>query len=116
MEIYNFSKNVTLASNAVLADHFFPRLVGLLNRSSLNEGEGLILKPCKAVHTWLMRFSIDVLFLAKDGKVIHIIENMSPGKKSPYINKCLQVIELPTGTINFSDTKLGDIIICREVI
>lgn len=115
MEIYNVTKKITLAEKAVMADRFLSRLVGLLNRKTLNKGEGLVLKPCKAVHTWSMRFAIDVAFLDKDDKVIYIIQNMVPGKKSPYFKKSTQVIELPVGTLSSSGTELDDIILCQEV-
>jgi uncharacterized membrane protein (UPF0127 family) len=51
---------------------------GLLGRRSLDGGEGLLLRPASSIHTWFMRFPIDAVFLAQDGTVVRIADNLRP--------------------------------------
>lgn len=57
-----------------VADTFGARLRGLLGRKALADGEGLLLKPLSSVHTWFMRFPIDVVFLDRELKVVKVIQ------------------------------------------
>jgi len=110
MKVINLSKNTVLADEAKMADTFFTRLVGLLNRNSLKKGEALILAPSNCIHSLFMRFTIDVIFLYKTGKVIDALTSFKPFRLSPvYFNASL-TIELPEGVIRFTQTQPGDII------
>ena len=60
MRIHNVTQGTELASAARTARAFWPRLVGLLGHSSLQPGEALVLEPSSSVHTFFMRFTIDV--------------------------------------------------------
>lgn len=114
METYNNTQKTLLAQKTIMADNFLTRLVGLLNKSSLDSNECLILKPCREIHTFFMRFNIDVLFLDKDCKVIFMMENMGPSRKSPRIKEAKMVVEMLAGKIAESGTKIGDEIFFRE--
>ncbi|HOA95621.1 MAG TPA: DUF192 domain-containing protein [Quisquiliibacterium sp.] len=57
---------------------FGARLVGLIGRSSLPRGRGLLLEPCDAIHTMAMRFPIDVVFLDRDGCIVRIDHDVRP--------------------------------------
>jgi len=108
MKIINLSNNLVLADKARVADTFWTRLVGLLNRSSLEKGEALILKPSSSIHSVFMRFSIDVLFLDKKSKVIGLLSVFRPFRFSPVYFGAYLTIELPAGTFQLTPTKLGD--------
>ncbi len=108
MKIINLTNNAVLADRARVADTFWTRLVGLLNRKSLEKGEALILKPCSSIHTFFMRFSIDVLFLDKKGKVIGLFSVFRSFRVSPVYFGVYLAIELPAGTLQLTQTKLGD--------
>jgi len=108
MKIINLSNNIVLADRARAADTFWRRLVGLLNRNSLEKGEALILKPCSSIHTLFMRFSIDVLFLDKNNKVIGLLSVFRPFRFSPVYFGASLAIELPAGTFQHTQTKLGN--------
>ncbi|QGU00104.1 hypothetical protein SYNTR_1510 [Candidatus Syntrophocurvum alkaliphilum] len=108
VKIINATNGHFLAKIAVYADSFFSRLVGLLGKKSLEEGEGLVLKPCNMVHTIGMRFDIDVLFLSEANEILYIINEMKPQKISPLIKKSVLVVELPAGTIQKTNTQIGD--------
>ncbi|MDD5477956.1 MAG: DUF192 domain-containing protein [Candidatus Omnitrophica bacterium] len=108
MKIINLSKNAVLADKARMADTFWKRLVGLLNRNSLEKGEALVLKPANSIHTFFMGFPIDVLFLDKNGKVIGLFPVFRPFHiTSVYFGASL-AIELPADTLRLTQTKLAD--------
>lgn len=108
MQIINKSRAVPLASEVIVADRPFSRLKGLLGRDSLNKGEALIIKPCNSIHTFFMRFPIDVLFIDKGNKVIKAVCGIKPFRISGiYIRACF-AIELPSGVILESSTSQGD--------
>ncbi len=72
------------------------RLVGLLNHSSLPEHASLLIEPCKQVHTFFMRFPIDVVFLGRDDRVLKIC-SLFPWRLSPLVWGAHKVLELPLG-------------------
>jgi hypothetical protein len=110
MKVINISKNTTLADKAEVANTFLKRLIGLLNRRCLNKGEALILKPSNSIHSLFMRFTIDAIFLDKAGKAIGVLPSFKPFCISPVYFKASLTIELPEGTLQETQTQLGDII------
>ncbi len=61
-----------------VARSFFARLAGLLGRRALAPDEGLLLAPCSNIHTFFMRFAIDVVFLDSDGLILSIHRDVKP--------------------------------------
>ncbi len=108
MRVANASKGTVLAANAQLAQGFWARLVGLLDRKSLSPGEGLVLVPCSGVHTCFMRFPIDVAFLDRQRRVVKVLPNMRAFRFSPIVRLSALVIELPAGTLERTGTEAGD--------
>ncbi|MGE5672766.1 MAG: DUF192 domain-containing protein [Mycobacterium leprae] len=106
MIIHNRTKGHVLGVEVRPADSFGTRLLGLMFRRSLGPGEGLLIEPCKAIHTHFMRFPIDVLFLDGLGQVLHVIPAMAPWRHSPYIKGANSVLELPAGAAG--ETEVGD--------
>lgn len=105
--VRNKTRDVTLATAADVADSSETRRTGLLKHASLEEGHGLWIVPCEAVHSFWMKFSIDVLYLDKSKKVRKIRHDMKPWKMS----MCLpadSVLELPAGTARRTGTEPGD--------
>lgn len=89
----------------------FKRMKGLLGKKELKKGQALVLKPCNSIHTFFMRFPIDVLFVDKDNRVIEAISKVQPFRLTYiYFNAAL-AIELPTATIQSSSTSKGDSIL-----
>ena len=62
----------------MLADTYLRRLRGLLGRRELPAGEGLLLRPCGSVHSWFLRFPIDVVLLDGDMNVLKVIAPLRP--------------------------------------
>ena len=110
MRIINLKNNTLLADRVKVADTFWGRLIGLLNRKSLEKGGALILKPSCSVHTLFMRFAIDVLFLDKKGKIIAVHSSFKPFRLSPIYFHANLTIEFPANTLKLTDTQKGDYI------
>jgi uncharacterized membrane protein (UPF0127 family) len=110
MRIVNLTRNTLLADEATIAESFSRRLVGLLNRTSLDKGQALVLKPSNSIHSFFMRFTIDVIFLDKSGKVIDVLPSFRPWCLSPVYFTAHLAIELPKDSIRSSQTQPGDII------
>lgn len=108
MQAFNVTQQRTLASVLMVADSFFRSLIGLMGRPGLEAGHGLWIVPCQSVHTFWMRFPIDVVFLDEHRKVIQLVENLRPFRISKHLSKASSVIELPVSTIRTTGTQLGD--------
>ena len=108
MRIINLKNNAVLADRARVADTPLSRLVGLLNRCSLESGEALILTPSPCIHSLFMRFSIDVIFLDKASRVIAALPSFQPFRFSPVYFKARLTIELPENTLKLTQTQVGD--------
>jgi uncharacterized membrane protein (UPF0127 family) len=67
-----------VCERCLVADSPWPRMRGLLGRRGLESGEGLLLRPTGSVHTFFMRFPIDVVFLSRDGEVLKIVSALRP--------------------------------------
>ncbi len=83
------------------------RRQGLLGRDSLPEGSALIIAPSQAIHTFSMRFAIDVAFVSKDGVVLKV-RHAVPARRIAVALRAFAVIELPAGALEASDTRVGD--------
>lgn len=108
MRILNISRGTTVASAAVVADTFWTRMTGLLNRKSLVPGEGLVIKRCCSIHTAFMRFSIDAIFVDRENGVVGCVADLRPFRVSPVYRRASFVVEVPAGIIEASRTTVGD--------
>jgi len=100
-------------TGTVLADHILTafdsasRRTGLLRHASLPAGTGLIIAPSNAVHTFFMRFAIDVAFVAKDGTVLKLRAAVPPWRIAAAL-RGYAVVELPAGTFERTGTRQND--------
>jgi len=108
MRLINQTRNTCLASEVVFAGTPFSRIKGLLGKNSLPDGCGLVIKPCNCIHTFFMRFAIDVLFVDRNNQVVNALDRIGPFRFSKLHWKSQIVVELPTGKINSTQTKRGD--------
>lgn len=83
------------------------RSKGLLGRSGLGEQEGLWIQPTSSIHMWFMRFPIDVIWAAEDGRVIKLVVNIKPWRMS-FCRGAKVALELPVGAIVRSGVQVGD--------
>ena len=112
MLVRNVSRNLVLGRAIRRADRFYLRLLGLMFRRELSEGEGLWIEPCRSVHTHFMRFPIDVLFIDRQGGVLHVIPAMQPWRFSPSFREAAAVLEVAAGAAQ--GTAAGDRILCED--
>lgn len=110
MKVYNSSKNNLIADDVKIAQNFFTRSFGLLLRKSLADNEGLIIKPCCSIHTFFMRFNIDVLFVNKQNQIVALYENVKPWQILPIHLNSFYVIELLSGSISNKNIEKGNLI------
>lgn len=82
---------------------------GLLGKERLEAGEGLLLRPCKGIHTFFMKFPIDAIFLSKENQVVSIVHALPPNRMSNIYLRAVSVLELPAGTLGES-VVVGDTI------
>ena len=83
------------------------RRTGLLKHDTLPEGSALIIAPSQAIHTFFMRFAIDVAFVSKDGLVLKVRHSVPP-QRIAVSWRAFAVIELPAGTLETNDIRPGD--------
>ncbi len=106
--VFNSTQNCLLADRCELARTFLTRLRGLLGRTSLEPGQGLIIYPESSIHMFFMRFPIDVVFLDRSDQVVGLRENLQPNRSLASVRGARYVIELPAECIAQTGTRLGD--------
>ena len=107
MKISNLTRLTELGGRVTVADSGATRRKGLLGRAGLDVGEGLWIVPCEAVHTFNMRFALDLVFVDSKLRVKKIKSNVPPWR----VAACLSahsVLELAAGTIQRTQTQAGD--------
>jgi uncharacterized membrane protein (UPF0127 family) len=92
----------------MLVDSWPGRLRGYLARPEPRPGEGMLLVRCSAVHMFGLEFALDLIFLDKSGLVVETIEDLRPWKRTSRIGDARCVLEVPTGSIRASYTRVGD--------
>ncbi len=108
MRATNVTRNRLVANQVSVADTFLRSVIGLIGRKRLPEGHGLWIPHCGSVHTFWMRFPIDVVFLNNERTVVHLVENMAPFRVSRHLGQARSILELPVKAIQSSRTELGD--------
>jgi uncharacterized membrane protein (UPF0127 family) len=110
MRVANVTKNLLLVKSGrgQIARSRWARLCGLIGRAFLAPGAGLWLPGTKSVHTFGMRFAIDVVFVDADNKITHLIPRIPPFRVSPYVTRAVGALELPSETLRATDTQLDD--------
>ena len=108
MRACNSRTGMELSNNVAIADSLLKRMKGLLGKNTMPTGGSLWIRPCISIHTFLMRFPIDVVFLDKTNRVIATIKNLQPNRITWFYPKAASVLELPTGTVEATGTKVGD--------
>jgi len=83
------------------------RRTGLLKHTSLDDGEAMVIAPTNAVHTWFMKFDIDIAFVARDGRVLKARDTVRPWRMTGALGG-FAVIEMKAGSFAASDTVRGD--------
>jgi uncharacterized membrane protein (UPF0127 family) len=107
---FNRTRHAYLATKLCIAGTHWSRLRGLMGRqaATFRDGQGLWITPSHGVHTFAMRFSIDVVYLDGDKVVIHMEEELTPWRLAPVRMRAASVLELPVNTLKSTRTAVGD--------
>ena len=105
--LVNTRTNKVVARTLLTAFDSASRRKGLLDHASLADGSAMIIAPTSAIHTFAMRFTIDVIFVSKDGRVLKVRSHVKP-RRIAAAWRAFAVVELPAGAIEHSDTRTGD--------
>jgi uncharacterized protein len=106
--VINESKGTSLGRAVRVATSFRDRTVGLLGARSLAEGEGLWIERSPSIHMFFMRFPIDAVFIAADGRVTKVVEHLRPWRVVWWARGARDCLELPAGTAAATGTMVGD--------
>jgi uncharacterized membrane protein (UPF0127 family) len=111
--VFNRDRESFLGFRVAPADTWGTRLKGLLGRSEMTPGDGIWLAPSRGIHTFGMRFAVDLIYLDSANRVILLVEYFRPFRISPIRRKCASILEMRTRAIYFSHTQIGDeLLIC----
>lgn len=102
--------NKCISEKILVADNMLSRLIGLMFRAQPpQKAEGLLLDPCNSIHTFFMRYPLDVAFLNSSNKVIKIIRDLKPWRMTWVYFRASKTLEVPAGKLP-TDLKEGDIL------
>jgi len=104
----NSSTKKCLADGVDVASSFFQRAWGLLGRANMEKGEGLFIPGCRSIHTFFMRFPIDIVFLDRDSRVTKTVDSLVPFRMASGPWRTTGVLELPGGTMLENRCNAGD--------
>ena len=105
----NQTRGAVLGQAVEVADSSAKRRTGLLKHTRLERGEGLWIVPCESVHTFFMKFPIDLVYLDQK-KHVRKVRKAVPAWR---LSACLtahSILELPAGTVEETGTQAGDVI------
>ena len=104
--VRNLDRGQTLGEQIRVADRWWSRARGLMG-STLREGEGLLIRPCRAVHMFGMGYPIDVAFLDAGSRVVATYAELRPGRMTRF-HRSAAALELPAGQLARTGTRVGD--------
>ena len=102
-------KDKVLSENIMVASTFYARLKGLMFQERLVDMDGLLIDPCNSIHTFFMKFPLDVVFIGKDDKVIKVLRNVIPWRMTWIYFKAIKTLEIPAGKLPL-DINEGDVL------
>lgn len=102
-------ENKVLSNDILIADQMHTRMIGLMFKEKLENADGLLINPCNSIHTCFMRYSLDVVFINKDNRVVKIIRDLKPWRMTGLYFEAKKTLELPAGKLPL-DLKVGDLL------
>jgi uncharacterized membrane protein (UPF0127 family) len=106
-QVRNVTRGSLLGDSIDVADTSAKRNTGLLKHRGLDKGHGLWIVPCEGIHTFFMKFAIDVVYVDRKHRVRKVVRALGPWKLS-FCLPAHSVIELPPGVIEQTQTQKGD--------
>ena len=87
----------------------FGRMRGLLGRSGLEPGGGMLIDSAPSVHMLFMRFPIDVVFLDREWRVVGVRHHLRPWRVAG-ARRAVAALELPAGAAAAAEIEEGDVL------
>jgi uncharacterized protein len=112
MQIVVASSGTTVASDVKWAKSLRERTKGLIGSQGVQEGVAVVFEPASQIHTFGMKFRLDVVFCTRDWRVLHIVRSMAPARMTRPVWHSRFVLELAGGTLA-EEVKVGE---CLELI
>lgn len=106
---------VAIIDSVEVADDFWKRLLGLMGRRPLGRGRALHIDPCGSLHTFLMRFSMDAIFLDDELRVVKVVRDIAPFKLVFGGHEARSVIEVMSGWLTDDTLRVGDCVKLRRL-
>lgn len=106
--LFNRTKNTEIAARVRVASGLFGRMKGLLGETGMPEGETLWIERCNSIHTWFMKFAIDVVFVDEEMVVRKVCENVGPWRVTMPAIRASSVFEMAAGTLRRNKVEIGD--------
>jgi uncharacterized membrane protein (UPF0127 family) len=104
----NTTRGNTVGAGIRVARSLKDRTVGLLRTPQLQRGEGLWIERSPSIHMFFMRYSIDAVFVAADGRVTKVAANLKPWRVVWWAPGARDCLELPAGAAAASGIQVGD--------
>jgi uncharacterized protein len=108
VRVENFTRGTVVANRVRVARSTRDRTVGLLDRASLSEDEGLWIERSPSIHMFFMRFAIDAVFVGAEGRVMKVVPDLKPWRVVWWARGARDCLELPSGAAARSATQVGD--------
>jgi len=112
--IRNLRNQRQLADRLIAAFDSSTRRTGLLRHEAFPEGSAMLIAPTNAIHTFFMRFPIDVAFVTREGRIVKARHSLPPWRMA-VAPRAFAVIELPAGTLAQCETVTGDALAIVQV-
>ncbi len=109
--VLNVTRATTVAARCRVADAFLSRGIGLLGRSRLADGEGLLITRTSTITMLGMRMPIDAVFLDREGRVVKVRPRLRPWSLAIGAPSAAGVLELAAGAASASGTQAGDVLV-----
>ena len=110
----NRTRDTVLGQAVEIADTSAKRRTGLLKHERLEPGHGLWIVPCESVHTFFMKFAIDLVYVDKKHKVRKVRNAVPPWRLSACLS-AHSILELPAGTAQRTGTQPGDELVFEKL-
>lgn len=107
--VIDAARGACVVPRAWAAYSVWDRMRGLLGRPPLEEGEGLWIEPCGVVHTFGMRYPLDLAFIDREGRVCKFARDVAPGRFAGTL-AARSTLELRAGALAATGLQLGDVV------
>ena len=114
MKVFDKDTGEVVVDQLMPAYSFGKRLKGLMFKRGLQPGVGVHIKPCQSIHTFFMKFPIDVIYIDKNMTIVGLEHSLPPGKLGGRFKNAHSVIEVTAGHISGRSILVGQVLIIKN--